>query len=247
MVGEHHPRFVLAHRSLVRSRALSVVVAALAFTAASLIAPSARAATGSHTWSMNEASGTGRMVDSGSPATNGTWLNIQAGIAGFAGTGYRFNGTSRVTVPDAASLDPGSTTFTVTAHVKFTAMPTDAVGGDYDLVRKGLGSTSGGYWKLEIYPNSTHTIALGLCQMKGSTNAIKIKGSPVSLNNGQWHTLSCTKTSTTVTLTVDGTSYRRQVTIGSIANSDPLTVGAKNIGGDWYTGDMDEVTYRIGS
>ena len=247
MVGDHRPCFLLAPRSLVRPKALGVLAAALAFMAASLIAPPARAVTANHTWSMNEASGTGSMVDSGSPAANGTWRNIQAGVSGFAGTGYRFNGTSRVTVPDATSLDPGSTTFTVTAHVKFTVMPTEAVGGDFDLVRKGLGSTRGGYWKLEIYPNSSHTTALGLCQMKGSTNAIKIKGSPASLNNGQWHTLSCTKTSTDVTLTVDGTSYRRQVTIGSIANSDPLTLGAKNIGGDWYNGDMDEVTYRIGS
>jgi len=211
------------------------------------ISPPARAATGSHDWSMDEASGTGTMLDAGSPATNGNWLNIQAGVPGFSGTAYRFDGTSRVTVPDAASLDPGTDGFTVTTHVKFTRMPTDGDGGDYDLIRKGLGSTNGGYWKIEIYPNSSHTKANALCQMKGSGGHIKITGAPASLNDGNWHTLSCTKTSSDVTLSVDGTNYRKSVTIGSIANSDPLTIGADKTQDDVYTGDMDEVSYEIGS
>ena len=195
---------------------------------------------------MDEPDGTGTMFDSGSPVANGNWLNIQAGVPGSSGTAYRFDGTSRVTVPDAASLDPGSDTFTVTSHVKFTAMPTAAVGGDYDLVRKGLARTNGGYWKLEIYPNNSHTKAEGLCQMKGSINGVKIVNSPSSLNDGAWHTITCEKTSSSVTLTVDGTSYRKQVTVGSIANSDPLTIGADKNQDDVYSGDMDEVTYQIG-
>jgi hypothetical protein len=208
----------------------------------------AHASSSTHTWSMNEANDAGTMIDSGSPTqTDGSWTNIQAGVPGFAGTAYRFNGTSRVTVADNASLDPGSDTFTATVHVRFTDMPTDAVGGDFDLIRKGLGTTKGGYWKIEIYPNSAHTKALGLCQMKGSSNSVKISGSPRSLNDGQWHTISCTKTSSDVTLAVDGTNYRKTVALGSIANADALTLGSKNIGGDWYSGDMDEVTFNIGS
>jgi len=249
MILDVYRRIVFAHsppRASHARKTFGFALAALALIGLSLMGPAARAAQASHSWSMDEAPGTGTMFDAGLPAANGNWLNIQAGVPGFAGTAYRFDGTSRVTVPDAASLDPGSDTFTVTAHVKFTAMPTDAVGGDYDLIRKGLGSTSGGYWKIEIYPNKAHTKALGLCQMKGSSNHIKITGSPVSLNNGQWHTLSCTKTNSDVTLTVDGTNYRKSVTIGSIANSDPLTIGADKTQDDVYSGDLDEVAYQIG-
>jgi Concanavalin A-like lectin/glucanases superfamily len=223
----------------------SVVLMAVAMLASS--ATSALAATKTHVWQMDEPAGTGTMYDTGAPTqTKGTWKNITAGVPGFVGTAYRFGGNSRVTVSDNSSLDPGSDGFTVTVHVNFTTMPDSNAGGDFDLIRKGLGSTSGGYWKVEIYPNSSHTKALGLCQMKGSSNAIKIKGAPSSLNDGRWHTITCTKSNTDVTLTVDGTSYKRTVTIGSIANSAPVTLGSKSSGDDWYTGDMDAVTYQIG-
>ena len=59
------------------------------------------AAPATHIWQMDEAAGDGTMHDSGSPTqTNGTWRNIQAGVPGFSGTAYRFDGTSRVTVND---------------------------------------------------------------------------------------------------------------------------------------------------
>ena len=237
-------------RALLSARRLGRAALTAALVAGALVAgaPTANAASPAHNWSMDEAAGTGTMLDAGSPATNGSWQNITAGVAGFSGTAYRFSGNSRVTVADDASLDPGSDTFTATVHVRFTRMPDASNGGDYDLIRKGLGSTSGGYWKIEIYPNSKHTVAQGLCQMKGSSNSIKIVGTPYSLNDDQWHTLTCTKTNTDVTLTVDGHSYKKTVTIGSIANATDLTLGAKpGSGGDWYTGDMDQVTYQIGA
>ncbi len=225
-----------------------VTLATLVVGGVLVLGPAAQAASSTHSWSMDEPSGAGTMVDSGSPTqTNGTWTDIQAGVPGFAGTAYRFKGTSRVTVADNPSLDPGSDMFTTTVHVKFTDIPSNAVGGDYDLIRKGLGSTKGGYWKVEIYPNSAHTKTLGLCQMKGSSGSVKITGSPSSLNDGQWHTISCTKTSSDVTLAVDGTNYKKTVAIGAIANADPLTLGSKDIGDDWYSGDMDEVSLNIGS
>jgi len=239
--------FASTRSQLQRVRPVGIGIGVVLLLALSVLGPAARADTGSHAWAMDEAPGIGTMFDSGSPATDGNWINIQAGVPGSSGTAYRFDGSSRVTVPDAASLDPGTDTFTASTKVKFSAMPTDADGGDFDLIRKGLGITSGGYWKIEIYPNSAHTKANGLCQMKGSSGHIKITGTPVSLNNDQWHTITCTKTNSNVTLTVDGTSYRKSVTIGSIANGDPLTVGADRTGDDAYIGDMDEVSYTIGS
>ncbi len=46
---------------------------------------------------------------------------------------------------------------------------------------------------------------------------------------------------------VDGTSYSKNVTIGSIANADPLTLGSKNTGDDSYSGDMDEASLQMGT
>jgi hypothetical protein len=225
---------------------LRLILVFLVAAAAMLIGSPAQAATPTHVWAMDEPDGTGTMLDTGGPTqTPGTWEHITAGVPGFTGTAYRFNGSSsRVVVHDDASLDPGASSFTFTVHVRFTTMPTAAIGGDYDLIRKGLGSTKGGYWKMEIYPSSNGSVALGLCQMKGSLGAAKIQNAPHSLNDGAWHTITCTKDDTGIALTVDGTRYFKAVKIGSIANGDPLTLGAKNIGGDWYDGDMDVVSYQ---
>jgi hypothetical protein len=74
-----------------------------------------------------------------------------------------------------------------------------------------------------------------------------VKGAPSTLDDGTWHELSCSKDDSGVMLTVDGTSYTTDDVIGSISNSAPLTVGAKNIGGDWYDGDLDDVSVQIGA
>src|SRR5919197_5910104 len=212
-----------------------------------LLGSPAIASTTLHVWEMDEPDGTGTMVDTGAPTqTNGTWLNIEAGVDGFIGTAYRFDGSSRVTVGDDDSLDPLSRKFVVTVHVKFATMPDASVGGDFDLIRKGLGSTSGGYWKVEIFPNSKHTKAMGLCQMKGATNAVKIKGAPESLNHGNRHTITCMKTDTLVRLTLEGTSYPGPVWDARTANGAVLPLGSRASGDDWYIGDMDSVTYQIG-
>jgi hypothetical protein len=211
-----------------------------------------------HVWLMDEPNGSGTMLDSGLPTpVNGTWENIQSGFPGAhynptsnpTDTAYLFDGSdSRVIVNDDASLDPRASGFTVTAWVNFTGVPTADIGGDYDLARKGLASTSGGYWKIETAPNSTGTKVLGLCQMKGSVGRAKIKKAPYTLNDGRWHMISCTKTDTWISLTVDAKTYFKTVTIGSIANAAPLTVGAKpGSGGDWYNGFMDDVSLQIGA
>ena len=215
------------------------------------LAPPAHAATTVHHWAMDEPPGWGTMVDASTSPSDGKWSHITAGVPGFGLTAYDFNGTSsKVVVADDSSLDPGTSAFTYTVHVNFTRVPDSGV-GDYDLIRKGLSGTSGGYWKAEIYPNSSHTKALALCQMAGSTGAAKlVKPGPAKLNDGLWHTITCAKdldrSNPGLTMTVDGVSYFQAAKIGSISNSAPLSVGAKASGGDWYDGVMDEATLEIG-
>jgi hypothetical protein len=212
------------------------------------VGPAAQASTTIHLWSMDEAAGNGTMLDSGSPTQiSGTWEDIAAGVPGVTGTGDRFNGSSsRIVVGDDPSLDPGDSPFTVSVHVRFTEIPTAAIGGDYDLVRKGLGDTSGRHWKVEVVPTSNGHQTIALCKMKGSVGAARVKGAPSTLDDGTWHEITCSKDDSGVTLTVDGTSYASDDVIGSITNSAPLTIGAKDIGGDWYDGDMDDVSFQIG-
>jgi hypothetical protein len=183
------------------------------------------------------------MVDDSGHSNNGILQDVAAN-AGF----YTFNGsTSRVVVPDNpdGSLDPGTADFSYSVRVRTTTVPDD-VAGDYDLLRKGLGSTKGGYFKVELYPNSSNTKARALCQAQGTKGAAKLVGS-ANLADGAWHTITCTKKPSALNMYVDGAlKATKPNTIGSIANAAALTIGAKDIGGDWFRGDMDDATVSIG-
>jgi hypothetical protein len=183
-------------------------------------------------WAMNEPAGATTMgamimVDDSGHSNNGILQDVAAN-AGF----YTFNGsTSRVVVPDNpdGSLDPGTADFSYSVRVRTTTVPDDVV-GDYDLLRKGLGSTK----------------ARALCQAQGTKGAAKLVGS-ANLADGAWHTITCEKKPSALNMYVDGVlTATKPNTIGSIANAAALTIGAKDIGGDWFRGDMDDATVAIG-
>lgn len=195
----------------------------------------AEAATTAGLWHMDESSG--QAIDSSGEGNNGTLENVTRVTPGFdeAGGAYGFNGTSsRVVIPNSSSLNPGTLDVTMTAHVKFSVIPPPSV-GDYDLIRKGTG-----IYKMEISGTGQ-----AFCRFKGSTSGFAVRKGP-NLADGQWHTIVCRKTSSDVTLTVDGTSYSRSGSVGSISSSDPLYFGAKPNGGDRYNGTLDEVTIVFG-
>jgi hypothetical protein len=199
----------------------------------------ASAATTVSYWNMNEPSGS-TMVDSVN-GINGSAKNVTFGVPAISGPGYSFNGSSSVvTVPSNGFHNvPSNTTFSVTAYVRFPAVPSSSV-GDFDLIRKGLSSTSGGHWKMEIFGNGK-----AYCQFRGSSRTITINDGPVLADN-KWHGISCIKRTSSLSLVVDGVSFTKNGTIGKTSNTATLTVGAKSTGGDWYKGTMDEVSISLG-
>lgn len=181
------------------------------------------------------------MDDSSGNGNDGRARDI-TGVPGSSGRGYRFNGdTSLVTVPSSSSLNPGSADVRVTVRMRFDEVP----GKDYDVIRKGLGDTEGGQYKMQVAPNSTGEIARANCTFHGSAGEAKIS-SPRNVADGRWHTVSCEKTAGAVRIIVDGEAQTRAATIGVISNSEPLTVGGKPFPEDQFRGDMDEVSVRIG-
>lgn len=198
------------------------------------LAGPAHAATTVADWQMND---TGTvMTDSSGLGNNGVLTNV-----GTDGSTFTFQGKpSVVSVKHSASLNPGSTTFTATARIRFATVPSSAV-GDYDLVRKGLAGTAGGHWKMEIVQSGK-----GYCLFKGSAGRVVLTAGP-NLADNAWHTITCQRAGTTVRLTVDGTTYSKSGPTGTIANTKPVYVGAKNLsGGDQYAGAMDFVTLSTG-
>jgi len=187
---------------------------------------------------MDETSGTIAFDATGNGHT-GANTNIAFVSPGFDGTGgaYAFNGSSRVVIPDSPSLNPGSQDVTLTAHVKTSTLPGSV--GDYDLIRK---KKNAQIYKMEILGTGT-----GYCQFKGTVANAAVKGGP-SVVDGLWHTIVCRKTSTQVTLTIDGVLVKTKVlATGSIVPPIALYLGQKPDGGDAYTGLMDEVSITIGS
>ena len=216
-----------------------LVASVLAVAMVPLLAGVSGATTTVH-WGMNELTGGVMHADAGS--ASGTWEHITGN-----GASYLFNGVnSRVVVPDDDALDPGSADFSYSVVVSTDRVP-DAKVGDYDLLRKGLASTKGGDYKVEIFPNSSHTKGRALCAAKGRRGAATLVGGP-NLVDAAGHTITCKKTATTFSLWVDGVQIAsRSVRLGSIANRAPLTIGAKAAaGGDWTYGRIGEVTITIG-
>jgi hypothetical protein len=211
------------------------VAPAVAALAVGISAHAAGAATVA-LWHMEETSGSTMRDSVGS--NDGALKNVALGKPGFRNNAYSFNGSSSiVTVPSSSALNPGSAAFSFTVHVKFSKVPPT----DYDLLRKGRSSTSGGDYKLEILRRDSGTTGKASCHFDGS-HASATKTAGPDLANGSWHTITCKKRASTITLVVDGVSYSKSVSVGSIANSAVLTVGAKSGGGDWYNGLMDEVS-----
>jgi hypothetical protein len=223
-----------------RPRGLTLLMLVVVAGAPVLFVPAAAASTPVAVWHMNEQAGS--TMNDEVDGHHGSLQNVQTGVAGFQGSGYRFNGSSSVVVvPASGGFNPGNANFSFIVHVNFTTVPSAAV-VDYDLLR---GPTQGAY-KLEIVARNNRTKAKALCFFQGSGGKATLVAGP-HLADGNWHTLECRKTSSAVQLVVDGTVFTKTARVGSLTNTGPVSLGAKSYrgGGDWYQGLMDEVSISI--
>jgi hypothetical protein len=188
-------------------------------------------------WHMDETSGT-TMFDSVG-THNGTLHSTQIGLPGLTGTAYGFNGSSSyVDVPSTADLNPGSADITFTIHLKTSGTPPPPP-ADWDIFRKGLYTTGGAEWKMEFQQTGQAS-----CGFEGTGGYAELVAGP-AINDGQWHTISCVKTSTAIEVVVDGQAFSKAATVGSISTTTDVAIGARP-GSDWYQGQLDEASVKIG-
>ena len=212
----------------------------LALSLVGFFATPADAATVVGLWHMDDTART--MSDSSGNGLNGAVsANVVVGAEGSLGTAFSFvTKPSWVSVPSSTRLNPGTGSFTVSVRVAFDVKPSSTV-GDYDLARKGLSTTSGGNWKVEILRSG-----YAFCLFRGSSGSVSVTKGP-DLSNGAWHSISCTRDSTGVHLTVDSSTSSKSGATGNIANSTTMFVGAKSsAGGDQYSGRLDELQITAG-
>jgi hypothetical protein len=221
---------------------LALAAAAMVCTLGSTAASAAPAPVA--VWHLDETSGSSAFDAVG--GNTGAIHNVTVGVAGFAGSAFRFDGkSSYVDVPSDATLNPGTAPIQFTVHIRYTVTPPSKSTTDYDVLRKGTSSDSAQFYKVEIRPDNR-----AVCRFVGSKttkSGILIHTGP-TLNDGRWHTITCSKSTTSVSLVVDGKTFNKNGTVGSISNSGPLTLGAKpgKSFSDFYNGDLDEVSVSIG-
>lgn len=182
------------------------------------------------------------MDDTGSTMTDSSWHGHSGVLHNVTTNGSYFGFLSKpsyVTVSSASDLNPGSSNFSFTVRVKFSTKPSSTV-GDYDVLRKGLSTTSGGSYKMEILQSGA-----AFCDFRGSAEG-RVTGSS-NLANNAWHTVTCARTSTSVRLTVDGSTISKSVSTGTISNSSTVYIGAKDSSGnDQYKGSLDAASVNKG-
>lgn len=222
-----------------RAAGVAVVVGAVSLA---VPRPAGAATTFRAHWSLDETAGTTAFDASGN-GNNGTSSNVVGD-----GSGYTFNGTdSRVVVPSSAGLNPGAADFSWGVTLSMTAPPTP-VGETYDVLRKGLVTNKGGDYKVEV--KNVKGKALARCVTKtirpnGTKVLASIQGTR-TLADGVPHVVTCLKTSTGITLTVDSLAPRAKAYaggLGSVSNTADLALGAKaestaTTGFDWFRGEI---------
>jgi concanavalin A-like lectin/glucanase superfamily protein/predicted actin-binding protein len=186
-------------------------------------------------WHMDETSGT--VAHDSIAGHDGILHSVQLGLAGFSGAAFGFNGSSSyISVPSANDLNPGAANIAITIRLKSTSVPATP---DWDLIRKGLYTSSGGEYKMEYQPSGQAS-----CGFNGSGGYSELMAGP-AINDGQWHTVQCVKTSTAIQVVVDGQSFSKAANIGSTANADAVPIGARP-GSEFFNGSLDEASIQVG-
>jgi hypothetical protein len=128
--------------------------------------------------------------------------------------------------------------------VTFRSSVSPGTGLDYDMLRKGLTTSVGGEYKVEIL--QANGKARALCVIKDSAKKVlQIRGT-TNLTDGEVHTITCSRTSSGLTLVVDNLAPRTKAgATGIISNTALLALGAKAEGGpdaDWFNGELLEAS-----
>lgn len=191
-------------------------------------------------WPFNEVSGIVAHDISGNRNNGRIGSGITIGQTGHFSNSFKLN-SGHITVPSAASLNPGGRSFHYTIWFKTITAP--APKRDYDLFRKGLSSSGGGDYKAEIIVDA-HGMTRASCGFMSKTGYAYevISTNTTTVTNGAWHSLTCRKTTTAISLNLDGVSVTQPAQITTISNTAPLAIGAKDTaGGDQYIGFLDQV------
>ena len=183
-------------------------------------------------YAFDEGSGT-TVSDASGNGNNGTVSGTSWTTSGKNGGALSFNGTtSRVTVPDSASLHL-TTAMTLEAWVN----PTTVTKAWRDVIYKGNDN-----YYLEA-TSSTGSIPAAVPDGGGIIGGVgKDAFGTTAITASTWTHLAATYDGTTVRLFVNGTQVATKAAAGSITTStNPLQIGGDSIYGQFFSGLIDDV------
>jgi Laminin G domain len=202
------------------------------------------AATTLHTvalWNMNEAPGSTVLVDSsgnGLNGTIGTSIALNGAYQTFPTITRGSGGTvdpQHLDIINSPLLNPGTSDFIVTVRLLIPSVAA-SLG---NVMQKGQTGTVGGFWKIQLDTGNGHVI----CEFVSPTGSGGIASSQVVADD-QWHTVTCERSATTVSTTVDGVTTQVARTVGAISNNIPLSIGGKSL---CTATPMHDCDYFVGS
>ena len=226
-----------------RKSLTALITALVSVTVVATASPAGAAATKTLAlWNMNQKSGSSVLVDSGGKAIKGTIgshvvLNgayesfpvVKGGIGGVVDPAH-------IDLVNNALLNPGTRDFAITVRLKFTL----AVG---DVLQKGQSGAIGGLFKIELDSGGGK---IDCSFVSPSGNAQVWSSKPI--NDGLWHVVTCARTATQVSVTVDGTVLGTILhASGNISNTWPMSIGGKSQCNqtttfcDYFAGQIDYV------
>lgn len=164
---------------------------------------------------------------------------VTMGLAGHdGGRAYSFTDKdSWVQVPSVPGLNPRRRDFLLSAWVRLQTAP--GPGETYDVVRKGLGFTLPGEFKLEVLHQGWVR-----CSAKDRQGRLAVvSGQEVDVTDGEWHRLGCARVGGLWGVVVDETITSKPVTLGSVKNTVALAIGSKYGLEDRPEGRIDDVRF----
>lgn len=242
IVGATGPRYTPASRDLAAILRVRVTAATASGSGWATSRPTRRVQESGRAhivalWHMNETSGA--VMNDAVGGHVGTLFNVALGVPGFSGTAFGFNGrNSYASVPSTRNLNPGTANIILTIGLKTTDIP-GLSPMDADLIRKGTYARATSEYKVELQHSGRAS-----CGFEGSAGYSELIAGP-RLNDGKWHRVQCIKAPTAIELVADGKTFTQRANVGSIANTAPVVIGSRPAG-DWYSGDLDEVSIQIG-
>jgi hypothetical protein len=216
-----------------------VTVASSVFTAS----PASAAPRNVGLWHFDEPTGATVALDgSGTGNAGKVRGGVVTGVSGRSGKAYSFaRQGSWVEVPSTASLNPGHADFSYFADIKINTAPDR--GQTYDIIRKGLASSSGGEYKVEIIYGGKIK-----CTAKDGAGLLAaITGPTHNYADGAWHRVGCSRVGSLWSVHVDAFSRSKTVELGNVSNTKSLSLGSKYGMEDATPGLVDEVQLSVGA